>query len=184
MWTATECWAAMTSWCRDRFLPGDRWGDDCVDHAGEGGGGDAVVAAVSRVGVGGDDDDEVAVGHDLDELSAESPGQVGGVAGGGADPPLVAVAGGGAVGGRCVGGGGVADPGGGYELSALPAAAVEVEGADLGHVPGAEFEESEPGVSVLRVDRPGEAGGLVRVDVARGGQRLERGAGGDIERVE
>src|SRR5690349_10974134 len=109
----------MPSWCRDRFLPGDRRGDDRVDQAGEGGGGDAVGAAVSRVGVGGDDDDEVAVGYDLDELSAESPGEVGGVAGGGADPPLVAVAGGGAVGGCCVGGGGVADPGRGHQLSEI-----------------------------------------------------------------
>src|SRR6476661_1853400 len=184
MWTATECWAAMTSWCRDRFLPGDSRGDDRVDHAGEGGGGDAVGAAVPRVRVGGDDDDEVAVWHDLDELPAESPGEVGGVAGGGADPPLVAVAGGGAVGGGHVGGGGVPDPGGGHELSALPAAGVEVEGADFGHVLGAQFEESEPCVSLLRVDGPGEAGVFVGVDVAGGGERLERGSGGDTERVE
>ena len=57
----------------------------------------------------------------------------------------------------------------------LASALVEVEGADLGHVAGTQFEESEPDLASLRVDRPGQAGVLVGVDVARAGSGWNAG---------
>src|SRR5687767_15156307 len=78
----------------------------------------------------------------------------------------------------------VSHPCGGNDLPTVPAATVEIELADLGHVPWTELEITEPGVTSLRVDRPGEVRRQVGVEILDLVQRLEGRAGDDAERIE
>src|SRR6266545_4953859 len=122
------------------------------------------VAAV-LVGGAGDDHDQVQVGDDPDALAAEPDRQEAGVAGLAGHPPLVAVALGGTVGRwgavRACRGGHVACR---DHLGGAPAAAVEVQVADLGQVTAWQLQPAEAELVALGVGGPGHRRPLVGLD--------------------
>src|SRR4029453_10098110 len=105
---------------------------------------------------GGEDHDQIEVGEDRDNLAPQAMGHKAWVAVVAGHPPLVAIAVEWAARWRvalALGGG--ADIAGGDDLDAVPAAAVEVEIAELGEVAGGELQPGEAAVVALGVGDPG-----------------------------
>jgi hypothetical protein len=104
-------------------------------------------------GLGGDGDDEVAAGHDIDVMATTPGGTVNREAIEVAQPPLVAIA-------RRVRRERGVDPGLGHDPRAVPLTAVEVEVAKASHVARAERQAPAAGTVPLRVLGPARTGAL------------------------